>query len=159
MRAMLRPAPNGVYSSRPPPSTAQVMLLDTTYQTPNNPAAPPITPESSAGVTEKWEAYVKGGAAVDDARVLQLAREEEARYLEAIRNTPLASRLPSTSTQLIQVSPEKKAASENTNLLIDLDIGSQLESSRAHHTGNVSYAKAASSRGNGRAKSDINLLD
>jgi hypothetical protein len=156
---MLRPAPNGVYSSHPLPSTAQVMLLDTVYQTPSNLAAPPMTPESSTGVTEKWEAYVNGGAAVDDARVLQLAREEEARYLEAMRSTPPASRLPFTSTKLIQVSPEKKAASKNTNLLIDLDIGSQPELSGAHHTGSISYANAASSRGKGRVKADINLLD
>jgi helicase required for RNAi-mediated heterochromatin assembly 1 len=156
---MLRPASNGVYSSRPPPSTAQVMLLDSIYQTPSNPAAPPMTPESSASVTEKWEAYVNGGAAVDDAHVLRLAREKEARYLEAMRNTPPASRLTSTSTKLIQVSPEKKAASKNTNLLIDLDIGSQPEAGRAIRSGNVSYAKAASLRGKGTVKADINLLD
>lgn len=134
------------------------MLLDTAYQIPSNPAPPSIAPESSGGVPEKWSAYVNSGAAVDDARIMQLARQEEAQYLETLRNTPPASRLSPTSTKLIEVSPEKKAISKNTDLLIELDFGSQPEPSRAR-TGNVSYAKAASSQGKGKVKADINLLD
>jgi helicase required for RNAi-mediated heterochromatin assembly 1 len=59
----------------------------------------------------------------DDARYLQKAKEEEAKYLETIRNTPPITAGSSKATKLVEVSPEKKTVSKNTNLLIDLDLG------------------------------------
>ncbi|KAF2030927.1 P-loop containing nucleoside triphosphate hydrolase protein [Setomelanomma holmii] len=108
-------------------------------------------PDNSDSTSEKWQAFVNGGAAADDARVHQKMKEEEAKYLETIRKSPrIEAASSSRPAKLVQVSPAKKAAvSTNANLLIDLDVGAQSKS----------YAGAASSRCQGASNTSMNLLD
>ena len=150
MRSMLRPVPNAANSSRQP--TTRNMLLDTTFQVPSNPISATRAPESSADTTMRWGEYANGGAAADDARYFEVAREEKEKFQELTNNmTPLAS-APSDPDKLIQVSPEKKARSKNTNLLIDLDVGTEPDASQ------VSYAHSARGR-KGKGKAVMSLLD
>ncbi|KAF2822882.1 hypothetical protein CC86DRAFT_356647 [Ophiobolus disseminans] len=101
--------------------------------------------------TEKWQAYVRGGAAEDDAQYLQKVLDENAKYGEDIRAGP-------SSKKLVEVSPEKKSASKNANLLIDLDFSSP------HQTRvSSSLANCASPKGTVKGKGKLvpipNLLD
>jgi hypothetical protein len=89
----------------------------------------------------------------DGARYLQKAKEEEAKYLEVVRNTPPVAGGSSKATKLVEVSPEKKNVSKNVNLLIDLDFGAEVSAPQ-------SYANAASSgKGKGKAKPSQNFLN
>jgi helicase required for RNAi-mediated heterochromatin assembly 1 len=131
-------------------------------------------------VTDNWQAYVNGGAAADDAEYLQKSKEEEAKYLEAMRNTtPVAGSLSkrgapielspekkpvpkiadssSKSARLIELSPEKKSVSKNADLLIDLDISPAPVMRQLQQ----SYAGAASykGKGKGKVKATPNFLD
>jgi helicase required for RNAi-mediated heterochromatin assembly 1 len=116
---MLKAAPNG----RQPPSATRNLLANATYQMPANPMPTSRTPAASSGSGEKWQAYVNGGAAADDAQFVLRAKEEAAKYLEFVRNTPPAASESFKPSKLIEVSPVKKAISRNANLLIDLDLG------------------------------------
>jgi hypothetical protein len=127
------------------------MLLDTTFQVPSNPIPPSRTPESSADTAEKWGSYINGGAVADDARYFDVAKEEEDKFQELTNGMAPATSEPSDPNKLIQVSPVK-TRSKNANLLIDLDVGTEPESSH------VSYAHAA--RGKmGKGKEVMSLLD
>jgi hypothetical protein len=146
---MLKPVQNGSTSFRPPPSTAQHILINTTFQIPAN---PPATPRASEKATQSWQTYVNGGAAADDAQYLQMSREEEARYLERMRNTaPGASTSPKPA-RLIELSSEKKSVSKNADLLIDLEVGSGLEKGE-YQQPYPSY------NGKGKTKTCPNYLD
>jgi helicase required for RNAi-mediated heterochromatin assembly 1 len=174
---MLKSMPNGTTSRRPPPTITPHVLIELPYQKPAN---PPATSRLSEYVTDNWQAYVNGGAAADDAEYLQKSKEEEAKYLEDMRNTtpvagssskrgapielspekkpvPKIADSPSKSARLIELSPEKKAVSKNASLLIDLDI------SHAPVMGQLqqSYAGAASykGKGKGKVKTTPNFLD
>jgi helicase required for RNAi-mediated heterochromatin assembly 1 len=128
------------------------MLLDTTFQVPSNPIPATRTPESSADITMRWGAYVNGGAAADDARYFEVAREEKEKFQELANHMTPAATAPSDPNQLIQISPAKKARSKNTNLLIDLDVGTEPDASH------VSYAYAARGK-KGKGKAVMSLLD
>jgi helicase required for RNAi-mediated heterochromatin assembly 1 len=172
---MLKSTPNGSASRRPLPTTTQQVLIDFPFQTPAN---PPATSRLSGSIPKEWKAYVNGGAATDDAKYLQKGREEEAKYLEAIRKTtPVAgsSSRPATglslekksvtqmadssskSARLIKLSPEKKSVSKNANLLIDLDVGpaSGMGQIQQSYTGAASYK----GKGKGKAQACLNFLD
>lgn len=94
-----------------------------------------------------------GGVAADDAQYMQKARQEQARYLEVIRNTPPVSSSTLNPAKLIEVSPEKKVISKNANLLIDLDLGPDPAS--IYNQG--SHAKTASSKSKGKAAAKVNM--
>jgi helicase required for RNAi-mediated heterochromatin assembly 1 len=174
---MLKSMPNGSTSRRPPPTTTHHVLIDSPFQTPAN---PPATSRPLENVTKNWGDCANGGAATDDAQYLQKSREEEAKYLEAIRKTtPVAgssskpatliklslekkSRSPiadpsSKAARLIELSPKKNSVSRNTNLLIDLDVGPAPAMGQIQQ----SYAGAASYKGKGKAKAKAfpNFLD
>jgi helicase required for RNAi-mediated heterochromatin assembly 1 len=108
---------------------------------------------------ESWQAYVDGGAAADDAQYLQKSREEEARYLETMRNTTPNASASSKPARLIELSPEKKSVSKNADLLIDLDFGPALEMGQHQQ----SYVGAATYKGKGKGKGKVktcpNYLD
>jgi len=136
------------------------LLLETTYQTPANPTPASRTPDNSDSTAERWQAYINGGAAADDVHYLQKTKEEEAKYLETIRNNPPALDTASISTKLIELSPEKKSASKNADLLIDLDVGTVTDvSQRQSGIKPLSYANAASSKEKNKVKTSFNLLD
>jgi helicase required for RNAi-mediated heterochromatin assembly 1 len=142
---MLKSTPNGIRSLRPQSATRQP-LLDTAYQVSSNSMPTSKIPENPASPDGKWQAYTNGGAATDDAKFLQKIKQEQAAYLETIHNIPPAAVGSSKATKLVEISPEKKAVSKNTNLLIDLDFGAEPE---IHHQ--QSYANVISS-GKGRVK-------
>ncbi|UPX10610.1 RNA helicase [Ascochyta rabiei] len=149
---MLKSTTNGATSSRHPTSTSRGLLLDSAFQTPANP--PP-----QSGSPEQWHAYVNGGAQVDDARMLQKRREEEALFREAHRNgTPQP--VVTDAGKLIETSPRKPAPSisSNTSLLVDLDVNTSYD---AHplHSEQASYASAARTRASTHGGSEWSLLD
>ncbi|KAH6644260.1 P-loop containing nucleoside triphosphate hydrolase protein [Boeremia exigua] len=157
--SMLKSAPNGGIRSRPSRSASRNLLLDSTFQTPANPPPP-------SGSSDRWRAYVNGGAEVDDARLLQRRREEEASFEASRRNgapqraaTPVAYAGPNTPGRLIETSPRKTSASmsANTELLVDLDINSQYRSYAQPPS--RSYAHAARSKKATYGGSEFNLLD
>ncbi|KAH7091387.1 P-loop containing nucleoside triphosphate hydrolase protein [Paraphoma chrysanthemicola] len=154
VKSMLKIVPNGS-PDRQPRGAPRNLFLNTAFQTPSNPVPISKTPDNSGVAAETWRSFVNGGVAEDDARVRWKMKEEEAKYLEAIRKTPQSeSTSPSKASKLIQVSPEKRpAASANVDLLIDLDIGAQTPS----------WTTAVSRKGKGREKGkgkvSMNLLD
>ncbi|KAF1849149.1 uncharacterized protein K460DRAFT_277751 [Cucurbitaria berberidis CBS 394.84] len=165
-KSMLKQMSNGTTSSRPPPSTSRNLMLDTNFQGPINPVQRATTPQGFDSTTEQWEAYASGGAQVDDAQVLQKVREQEAQFLESIRNATLpagpSAGPSSASTKLIQVSPEKASTSRNTKLLLDLDLDEATDAQheqQSRFTETFSYAEAASTKGKGKGKAYVNLLD
>jgi hypothetical protein len=126
---------------------------------PANPVPVPAsrTQEPLSSSSEKWQAYVKGGAVADDAQYMQKARKERTKFSEAVCSTPppVGS---SMSAKLVQISPEQ-AVSKKANLLIDLDL--DLGQARAPTYGQQSYTSASAAKGKGRAvaKPNMNLLD
>lgn len=153
-KAMLKAVPNGRQASSAPNN----LIANTTYQMPATPQPVSGTSAAPGGSNEKWSTYANGGVVADDARYMQM-RKDEAQKLELIRNTPSIAGPSSNPTRLIEVSPEKKAISGNANLLIDLDLdlGTAPEPSHAQH----SWAQTASSTNKGKAvaKPNMNLLD
>jgi helicase required for RNAi-mediated heterochromatin assembly 1 len=151
---MLKSMPNGPTSRHPLPTTTHHVLVDSPFQTLGNPAA---TPRPSKNATKNWEDYANGGAATDDAQYLQKSREEEAKYLEAIRKTTPAAGSSSKPARLIELSPKDISVSRNTNLLIDLDIGPAPAMGQIQQ----SYAGATSYKGKGKGKAMAfpNFLD
>jgi helicase required for RNAi-mediated heterochromatin assembly 1 len=135
--------------------TSRHLLLDTAAQVPAKPTPCPTVPENLNSKSNRWNAYINGGAAADDVKVLQRSRDEEAQYLETIRNVPTTTVLSSKTTKLIEVSPKKKAVSENTSLLVDLNFDVESESDYRQQ----SYANAASLKSKNNIKANINLLD
>lgn len=112
-------------------------------------AGPPYTPRI-AGAHDRWQEYTeRGGAAADDARHVQLVKEQQRRSV-----TPSVA-AGASSVRLIEVSPEKKTVSKNTDLLIDLnfDVAPEAESRRQ------SYAIAASADARAITQSTMSLLD
>jgi hypothetical protein len=85
---------------------------------------------------------------------MQMSREEEARYLESMRNTTPGASTPSKPARLIELSPEKKSVSKNADLLIDLEVGSGLEIGK-YQQPYPSYKGKAK----GKAKTCPNYLD
>lgn len=163
-KSMLKPVPNGTTSFRPSSSQMRTLMLDTSFQGPSNPGRSAVSQNRPDNTTGQWEAYASGGAQADDAKVLQKRREQEAQFLESLRNaTPPArspSEISSAFTKLVQVSPEKTASSRNTKLLLDLDEGTEGQPrQQGLYTEALSYANAASSKVKGKGKADFNLLD
>lgn len=163
-RSMLKPAKNAVTSSRPLPSQPRSLLLDSGFQIPANPPAPSSSPD-------QWHAYANGGAKADDLRMLQKRREEDAAFEEQRRNNTLrpanktstaaTSAGASTSSNLVEIPPQKPCASvsENTSLLVDLDINNTNGAHPAHASSSASYASAAGSRKTSFGGSHWSLLD
>lgn len=142
----------GAHQSRQQPSTPPRLLLDIGFQAPANP--PP-----AAGLSEKWEAYVNGGAKADDARLLQKRRDQNTGFEEARCNGAVQSATPtsaggvtSDTGKLIDTSPKKPRASlsPSTSLLVDLGL--------SDHT-YQSHASTAESGKTKAARCKINLLD
>jgi hypothetical protein len=149
---MLKLAPNGS-SLRPSSSAAQQLASETTLQKLSNPI-----PVSNDSETSKiWHSYVNGGAAADDARYVEQAREKQASYAEAMRSMTPGSGAGSKSNRLIEIAPEEKflATSANANLLIDLDMLPEVGMS-SHQR---SYASAATPQNSSRAGASMNLLE
>ncbi|KAF3011112.1 hypothetical protein E8E13_011372 [Curvularia kusanoi] len=118
-----------VAPSRPLPPTAGGLLPDRSFQTANYPQLMHSSPEH-------WEAYAKGGASIDDARLLVKQKEEDAAYEASRRNgiaqsVKLANKGEGTG-RLIETSPRKPFASvsRNTELLVDLDLENNQEMDR-----------------------------
>jgi helicase required for RNAi-mediated heterochromatin assembly 1 len=150
---MLKTTPNGSSSLRLQPSGTHHFLLDTTCPVPSNPSPASRTRVNSESSHGQWEAYTNGGVIADDARYLQKAKEEQAEDLEPFRKTPPNAGGSAKAKKLVEVSLEKKTASKNAGLLIDLDIGTEVSYPQ-------SYANAASSwKGKGTAKPGQNFLD
>jgi helicase required for RNAi-mediated heterochromatin assembly 1 len=134
------------------------LLLDTDFQVPNSPRQ-----SESPG---KWQAYVNGGAQVDDARLLQKRKEEDAAYQEARRyGTPQLAATTATdvdaltmAAKLIETSPRKPRGSTNTNLLVDIDIDTSYRASQQQQSVG-SYAGAVRSKGTANEGSEYSLLD
>lgn len=120
IKSMLKPAPNGATRFRASPSDARSLPLDITVCTPFSQSLPLKTLQCAESTPKQWSTYANGGVVADDARALQLLRNEEAEFLEATRSRTPAAGPP--STPLIQISPEKVVASRNTDLLLDLNI-------------------------------------
>jgi len=122
-RSMLKTVPSSAGAVRQVPASSRSLMASTTYQTPANPTTVSRTPDISDSTSEAWQAYGNGGAATNDAREFKMMKDKEAQYLATVRNTP-PPMVPSSSksAKLIKVSPEKKAAPKNLNLLIDLDL-------------------------------------
>jgi helicase required for RNAi-mediated heterochromatin assembly 1 len=158
---MLKTVPNGTGGYRQATSTSRNLLPETTYQTPANPM-PVRTPDNSDSTTERWQAYTNGGAAEDDARMLQKMKEEEAQHLASLHDPVVAAGSSSKSAKLITVSPQKATVSKNADLLIDLDFGTDMYAVQPPPGfGTSSSANVASSNGNpkGKGKATVNLLD
>jgi helicase required for RNAi-mediated heterochromatin assembly 1 len=152
---MLKTVPNGTGGYRQATSTSRNLLPETTYQTPANPM-PVRTPDNSDSTTERWQAYTNGGAAEDDARMLQKMKEEEAQHLVS------AAGSSSKSAKLITVSPQKATVSKNADLLIDLDFGTDMYAVQpppGFGTSLSANAASSSSNGKGNGKATVNLLD
>lgn len=159
MKAMLRPAPaNGGSSFKPNPQ-------NTTFRAPPlPPAGSSMNSEGSGSTTEQWKAYANGGARADDVQVLQKQQEEDAKFYDTVSNVGQSA--APASARLIEFSPKKgtkpKAhASNNIDLLLDLDIGSTVDASsqpkqRINYKETFSYAAAAKSKAD---KTNFNLLD
>ncbi|KAJ4367927.1 hypothetical protein N0V86_009767 [Didymella sp. IMI 355093] len=121
-----------------------------------------------SGSPDKWHAYVNGGAKQDDARILQVHKEENAAFQEQRHNsTPrpaadssAAHASPSVSDRLIETSPQKPApsVSSNTGLLLDLDINSTCEA-HPQQPSRASYATAVQSEKKRYGGSQFSLLD
>jgi helicase required for RNAi-mediated heterochromatin assembly 1 len=127
VKSMLKPAPNGSALFRAPRNSTRSLILEDTLPVPSSRTTYTSTPRTktpgSDSTTEQWEAYANGGVKEDDARVCALRKEEEARYLEQLRaSTPAAGPSSFATNKLIQISPEKAAASRNTDLLVDIDV-------------------------------------
>ncbi|KAF1915851.1 P-loop containing nucleoside triphosphate hydrolase protein [Ampelomyces quisqualis] len=152
VKAMLKSVPNGT-SLRPSSSAAQHLSSETTFQKPANPV--PVSKDSET--SQVWHSYVNGGAAADDARYVQKAREEQATYAETMRSMTPGSHAGAKSKRLIELSPEKKSVSTSASaiLLIDLDMSSGLEVN-SHQQ---SYASAAAPQDSSRTSARMNLLD
>jgi helicase required for RNAi-mediated heterochromatin assembly 1 len=154
-------ASKAVPVSRAPPPKSHGLLLDSELQRPANPS-----PQS--GFPDKWHAYVNGGAKQDDARMLQIHKEENATFEEQRHNStprpaadrPAAHAGSSGSSKLIETSPQKPAPSVygNTGLLLDLDINSTYEA-HPQHPSRASYASAVQSKKKSYGGSQFNLLD
>lgn len=146
-------------AARPPPSTSDHLLLDSEFQISAN-------PPSTSGSSDKWNAYVNGGAKADDARLLQKRREEDAAY-EAARfdsanrysTQANAGESMCASGKLIETSPQKPHASisANTSLLVDLDINRDYETHLQQPK--LSYASTAGPGNTKGGQFKINLLD
>lgn len=149
---MLKAVPNGV-SLRPSSSAAQHVATEITLQMPANPM--PVA--NGSETAQIWHSYVNGGAAVDDALYIKKAKEEAATYAEIMRNMTPGSQADPKPDRLIELSPEKKAASASAsaNLLIDLDMSSGTEAS-SHQQ---SYESAATLQGPQMGPPRFNLLD
>lgn len=120
---MLKSKRGVVVPSRQIPPTAGGLLLDRSFQTASNPQLMHSSPEH-------WEAYAKGGASIDDARLLLKQKEEDAAYEAFRRNGSV--KLPNKGEgtgRLIETSPRKPFASvsRNTELLVDLDLEGNYE--------------------------------
>lgn len=158
---MLKTPTNAATSSRVTPSTSRNLRLDSSFQTPANPPA-------LSGSPDKWETYVNGGAQVDDARLLQKRREEEAAFENARRDgldqskasNAAYTRMTNASGTLIQTSPRKPTASVsgNTDLLVNLDINTSYDAHPPQQQA-VSYASAARCKGKRHGGSEWNLMD
>jgi helicase required for RNAi-mediated heterochromatin assembly 1 len=131
------------------------LLLDTAAQVPASTTPCPTVPQNLNSRSDRWNAYINGGAAADDVKVLQRGRDEQAQYLETIRNVPTTIVLSSKATKLIEVSPKNKAVSKNANLLVDLNFDVEPESNYRQQ----SYANAASITSKDKTKMNTNLLD
>jgi helicase required for RNAi-mediated heterochromatin assembly 1 len=156
---MLKTVSNGAGGVRQAPAASRSLMANTTYQTPANPIPPSRASENTDSTSEKWAAYTNGGAEAEDARAFKMMKDEEARHLETIRNTPPPVPPSSRSATLIKVSPEKKAVSKNLDLLIDLDFGITTHAPRRPLVCEGPSSNATSSRINGRGKATtVNFL-
>ncbi|KAJ4290505.1 hypothetical protein N0V90_010722 [Kalmusia sp. IMI 367209] len=120
---------NAISHTRPP-----ALPADTGVRT-ALPAAPLATSskvsESSDSTRQQWQAYANGGVKEDDAQMKQKRRTADVKALELISNSSKSvSSLP-ISGELIQLTPKKASfqPSANTNLLVDLLEGTQLNPS------------------------------
>lgn len=106
---------------------------------------------------QKWKAYIEGGAAEDDARVLEKSREMEAQIRELVRETPSAAG-PSSVLKIDQASPQKKVvlpnAPNNADLLIDLNNNVEVQL-----TIEQPYTPTTERKCKGKAEAPVNLLD
>ncbi|KAH7410083.1 P-loop containing nucleoside triphosphate hydrolase protein [Phaeosphaeria sp. MPI-PUGE-AT-0046c] len=149
-RAMLRPMSNGA-SFRPSP-----MPVIHAIGAPLQGAAGLTSIPASSGNHDNWREYVDGGgAAADDARHLQLVKEQQAKYSVARRSATPSTTVEADSARLIEVSPEKKPVSQNANLLIDLDFGVVTVAEPRRQ----SYANAVCATGKATTNLTTNLLD
>lgn len=122
------------------------MAVGATFQV----AAIPSSTPGIASAHDRWQEYTEGGgAAADDARHVQLVKEQQRRNV-----TPSVA-AGASSARLIEVSPEKKTVSKNTDLLIDLnfDVAPEAEPRRQ------SYVNAASADARVTTQSTMSLLD
>ena len=155
-RSMLK-APKATATSRAPPSGSRGLLLDSGFQTPAN---PPLQSQSP----DKWQAYVNGGAKVDDARMLQKRKEEDAAWEEQRRNITPQPSAPGAAdagqSKLIETSPRKPAPSVfgNTGLLLNLDINSTY-GAYPQQSWRASYVTAVESQKTSYGGSQFSLLD
>ena len=127
---------------------------------PPHPQAPENRLLGLNSTTDAWDAYANGGVQAEDEQSLRLRREQDAELLENFRvGTPPAGP-SSTSTKLIQISPEKAPVSKNTSLLVDLgeDIV-PTAGQRQSHSEMFSYETAAPKADKGKGKAVMNLLD
>ncbi|KAI8938282.1 hypothetical protein NX059_005940 [Plenodomus lindquistii] len=164
VKSMLKPGQNGAPtfraapSSRAPPSRAQPSRAHEPVA--RSPRAPTVAShrQGSDSTTEQWEAYANGGVIMDDTRAMQLRLQEDARYSKMLRSPTPANNESAPRTQssapaaqssaqadrLIEISPEKKVISRNTNLLVDLDVDAGFAESlpvrtRGASSGNTSF--------------------
>lgn len=157
-RSMLK-APKATAASRAVPSNSRGLLLDSGFQRPAN---PPPSSQSS----DRWEAYVNGGAKEDDARMLQMLRQEDAAWEEQRRNDkPRPFTLGAVnldlkaSSKLIETSPQKVlSAAGNAGLLVDLDMNST-HGDYLQQSSQVSYGTTVESRKKCYGSSQFSLLD
>ncbi|KAH9869543.1 hypothetical protein IAQ61_006750 [Plenodomus lingam] len=168
---MLKPSIHGASafqtsSSRAPPSRTQPSRTHASAVNSSRNSRGPTTAsyvQGSDSTTEQWEAYANGGVVMDDARAMALRLEEDAKYTQALRtstpvhNTVCPTGQPAPSVnRLVDISPEKKVTSKNTDLLVDLDLDTEPLPGRQR------YADTLPIRSSGHGASgsvNFNLLD
>lgn len=102
---------------------------------------------------------MNGGVATEDARALQLRMKEDAKYTQALQvlandaSNSTAAEVSSLTGKLIELSPEKKAGSRNTNLLVDLEGDTDARPKRQR------YAEALVYSSNSKEGAGVNFLD
>ncbi|KAF2134773.1 P-loop containing nucleoside triphosphate hydrolase protein [Dothidotthia symphoricarpi CBS 119687] len=152
MKPVLKPTPN-----RPKgPSTKHNLSFDNTYQTPSNPVASSMSHAGSGNRAREWQAYTNGGAQADDARALQMRKEQEAEFQKTIADAgqvagfrSASAGASSTPARLAEASPANGTVSSNTRLLIDID----------ENVDTFPLANAASSKAKGKGKDVFDLMD
>jgi helicase required for RNAi-mediated heterochromatin assembly 1 len=157
--SMLRPVNNGVSGFRSTPTSTGNLLHGTRVPQRSSPARSSRTEHSFDRGSEQLEAFSVDSFQAEDFRVQQQGPAREAERREHDRSSTPATGPCRSTMKLIEISPEKAAASRNTNLLVDLNVDVSSQPQRRRRGPETSSYAAAAGGSKAKDGSNLNLLD